>query len=133
MSSQSIPKFDDAEIFALVKRLSGRRIESRRRRDRISQARLAASIGRSERWVRDMEAGIATSTIEDHVRCAHWLGMSTAHIFIPLLCMEHGIPLPMKLLELETLWDVEESFIEALVREQAKMDRRNPVRSTRKP
>lgn len=132
MPPQSIPPFDDADLFASIKSLSGRRIEQRRRRDRISQARLAAAIGRSERWVRDLEAGIATSTIEDHVRCAHWLGMSTAHIFIPLLCAEHGVALPQELLSIEDLWEVEGPFLAAIASEQARLAQRSAVRSTRR-
>lgn len=132
MSPQSIPSFDDADLFASIKLLSGRRIEQRRRRDRISQARLAAAIGRSERWVRDLEAGIATSTIEDHVRCAHWLGLSTAHIFIPLLCAEHGVALPQELLSVEDLWEVERAFLVTIASEQARLAQRSALRSTRR-
>jgi transcriptional regulator with XRE-family HTH domain len=123
---------DDADMFALIKMLSGKRIEQRRRRDGISQGQLAAAIGRSDRWIREMEAGIPTSTIEDHVRCAHWLGMSTIHIFIPLLCMEHGVPIPQELLTLDDLWPVEEPWLETLRKEQANAQRRHPVRSTRR-
>jgi transcriptional regulator with XRE-family HTH domain len=133
MSLQSTPSFDDADIFALIKIHSGRRIEQRRRRDGISQGQLAAAIGRSERWIREMESGIPTATIEDHVRCAHWLGMSTVHIFIPLLCMEHGAPIPEELLTLDDLWPVEEAWLETLSTEQANAQRRHPVRSTRRP
>jgi transcriptional regulator with XRE-family HTH domain len=132
MSLQSTSPSDDGEIFALVKMLSGKRIEQRRRRDGISQGQLAAAIGRSDRWIREMEAGIPTSTIEDHVRCAHWLGMSTIHIFIPLLCMEHGVPIPQELLTLDDLWPVEEQWLETLLKEQANAQRRHPVRSTRR-
>lgn len=132
MSLQSTPSLDDADIFALIKIHSGRRIEQRRRRDGISQAQLASAIGRSERWIREMESGIPTATIEDHVRCAHWLGMSTIHIFIPLLCTEHGAPIPRELLALDDLWPVEEAWLEILLKEQANAQRRHPVRSTRK-
>ncbi|CAH0355505.1 helix-turn-helix domain-containing protein [Sphingobium sp. CECT 9361] len=131
MPPQSTATWNDAEIFALIKSLSGKRIEQRRRRDRISQARLAAAIGRSERWVRELEAGIPTSTIEDHVRCAHWLGLSTAHIFIPLLCVEHGIPLPAELLALDDIWHVEASCLQAVEREQARAVERSQIASGR--
>ena len=131
MSSQSTPNFDDAELFAFIKLLSGKRIEQRRRRDRISQARLAAGIGRSERWVRELEAGISTSTLEDHMRCAHWLGMSTAHIFIPLLCAEHGIGVPHDLLARDDFRDIEELLLAAVASAQSRLAERSPVRSTR--
>lgn len=124
MPPQSTTAFDDAEIFALIKMISGRRIEQRRRRDGVSQAQLAIAIGRSERWIREMEAGIPTSTIEDHVRCAHWLGMSTAHIIIPLLCMEHGVPPPRDLLLLDDLWPVESACLEIIATEQGNAEQR---------
>lgn len=132
MSLQGKPTYDDAEIFALIKIVSGKRIEQRRRRNAISQAQLAAAIGRSERWIREMEAGIPTSTIEDHVRCAHWLGMSTAHILIPLLCMEHGIPAPRELLALDDLWSVEIAWLEIIAAEQHKAEQRRTQFSPRR-
>lgn len=131
MTSRSITAFDDAEIFSLIKSLSGKRIEQRRRRDGIAQAQLAAAIGRSERWIREIEAGIPTSTIEDHVRCSHWLGMSTAHIFILLVCVEHDISIPRELLMVEDLWSVEQPCLEAIATAQENAQRRRPVRSTR--
>jgi transcriptional regulator with XRE-family HTH domain len=131
MSPQSASALDDAEIFALIKLLSGKRIEQRRRREGISQPQLAAAIGRSERWIREMEAGIPTSTIEDHIRCAHWLGLSTAHMFILLLCVENGIAVPRDLLDCDDLWRVEEPCIEIVVREQASAHRRQMARSGR--
>lgn len=132
MPLQSRSAFDDAEIFALIKIISGKRIEQRRRRNSISQAQLALAIGRSERWIREMEAGIPTSTIEDHVRCAHWLGMSTAHILVPLLCMEHGIPAPRELLALDDLWSVESACLEIIATEQHKAEQRRSQFSPRK-
>jgi len=132
MLSQDISLFDDAEIFALIKTVSGRRIEQRRRREGVSQAQLAAAIGRSERWIREIEAGIVTSTIEDHIRCAHWLGISTTHIFLPLLCMEHGTAIPLDLLELDDLWGLEAGFLEVTAKEDERARGRQRVRSTRR-
>ena len=131
MPPQSSSALDDAETFALIKMLSGRRIEQRRRREGISQPQLASAIGRSERWIREMEAGIPTATIEDHIRCAHWLGLSTTHIFIPLLCLEHGIAVPREVLANDDLWGIEEPCLDIIVREQASAQRRRASRSIR--
>lgn len=111
MSIQSDRSIDDAQIIPLIKEISGRRIEQRRRRDRISQSQLALAVGRSERWVREIESGIPSSALEDHVRCAHWLGMSTAHIFIPFLFVEHKMAIPLELLMIDDLWDVTQACI----------------------
>lgn len=132
MSPQDVPSFDDGEIFALIKAVSGKRIEQRRRRDGVSQAQLAAAIGRSERWIREMEAGIATAALEDHIRCAHWLGISTTHIFVPLLCVEHGVAVPFELLRLDDLWGVEAEFLTVTASAQEQAAQRQKVRSTRK-
>jgi DNA-binding XRE family transcriptional regulator len=84
---------EDCELFSRIKELSGKLIERRRRRDHVSQRHLAEAVGRSERWVREIEAGASTSMLEDHIRCAHSLQMATPHLFIPLLAMEHNVDL----------------------------------------
>ncbi len=114
MTTQSPRPSDDVELFSLIKQMSGRRIERRRRRDHVSQSRLAEAVGRSVRWLREIEAGIATSILEDHLRCAHSLGMTTAHIFIPLLAVEYNMPIPRELLMMDDLWEVEQAWIEVL-------------------
>jgi len=110
MSSQSRPS-KELPVISFMKELSGKRIEQRRRRDHISQARLASAIGRSERWVRELEAGGPAPTIEDHVRCAHWLNLSTFHVTAPLLFVERRMPIPYELLAMEDLWDLEEACL----------------------
>jgi hypothetical protein len=118
MMLQSPGANGDVELISLIKEISGRRIERRRRRDRISQVQLAAAVGRSVRWLREIEAGIATAALEDHVRCAHSLKMSTLHIFIPLICVEHNMPVPRELLALDDLWDVEQACTIAIAQHQ---------------
>lgn len=124
--SQIAPASADASVISLIKISSGKRIEARRRRDRISQSKLAAAVGCSERWLREIEAGIATSTLEDHIRCAHALGMSTAHIFLPLLFAEHDMPIPRELLMMDDLLDAERACSSMLHEYQsAAADRRS--------
>lgn len=129
MSSQSARQNDDGAVISLIKEISGRRIEVCRRRNRISQSQLARAVGRSERWLREIEAGISTSSLEDHIRCAHSLRISTAHIFIPLLCMEHNMPIPKELLNLDDLWEVEQACLSIIAQRQAAAETRKALQS----
>ncbi len=118
------PKTTDREDFASIKELSGKLIERRRRRDKIPQARLAQKTGRSERWVREIEAGAATSRFEDHIRCAHALAMTTPHLFIPILAMEHQMTVPRELLLQDDLWELECELLDVVVRHQNRITSR---------
>ncbi|EQB14866.1 MULTISPECIES: helix-turn-helix domain-containing protein [Sphingobium] len=109
----------DYPILSFIKELSGKLIERRRRRDRISQQTLAGSIGRSDRWVRELEGGAGTSALEDHIRCAHALRMSTIHVTIPLLAMEHNMATPHELLLQDDLWQLEQELLEVIARHQS--------------
>lgn len=129
MLPQILPSSDGASVISLIKQNSGKRIEARRRRDRISQAMLAAAVGRSPRWLREIEAGIASSALEDHIRCAHALGMSTAHIFVPLLFVEHNMPVPRELLMLDDLWDAERACLSILYEHQSAAQSRQALRA----
>jgi DNA-binding XRE family transcriptional regulator len=114
------PQETDDTLFPLIKELSGRLIERRRRRDHVSQRHLAQAVGRSERWLREIEAGAPASMIEDHVRCAHSLHMTTPHIFIPMLAMEHKMAPPRELfLMQDDLWDMEHAVLDLVARYQA--------------
>lgn len=123
------PYTSDVGIFSLIKELSGKLIERRRRREHVSQRRLAELVGRSERWLRELEAGIATSMLEDHIRCAHALHMTTPHLFIPLLAVEHDMEVPKELLQQDDLWDLECEILEVVARHQAAIVARHPPRS----
>lgn len=99
MSSQSVVDEDEREtILAEVKRISGRRIEERRRFQRKTQEQLATEVGMGVRWLREIEAGNPKSRIDDHFRLAHGLGLSAAHLLIPLLFLEHHLHFPRGLL-----------------------------------
>lgn len=116
-----IPDAKDCELLTWIKELSGRLIERRRRRDRISQKHLAQIIGRSERWLREIEAGVASSNLEDHIRCAHSLQMATPHLFIPMLAMEHNMAISRDLLMQDDLWDMEEDMLAIVNRYQERV------------
>lgn len=116
MSLQSLHYADDAPIFSLIKEISGKRIEERRRRNRITQDQLAQAVGRSVRWLREIEGGNPKSKLDDHLLCAHRLGLSTSHVLIPLLFVEHHMTIPKELLLDEDLSDLEKRCI-ALISE----------------
>lgn len=118
MTPQS-PQTIDGGILSLIKELSGKLIERRRRRDRISQHSLAKTVGCSERWIRELEGGAGAPGLEDHIRCAHSLRMTTTHLFIPLLAMEHNMKLPRELLLQDDLWELERDLLEVVNRYQA--------------
>lgn len=97
--SLQIPSYsDEANILAEVKLMSGKRIERCRRRERITQEAFARTVGIGVRWLREIESGNPKSRIDDHLRCAHGLGISTGHILIPLLFLEHRMRFPCQLL-----------------------------------
>lgn len=108
----------NCDFLSAIKELSGRLIERCRRRDHVSQRHLAKSVGRSERWLREIEAGVPTSMLEDHIRCAHSLQMGTTHLFIPMLAMEHKMSVPHELLLQDDLWDMEEDILAVICRYQ---------------
>lgn len=119
MLTQTAPEVEVSSVISRIKESSGKRIEARRRRDGISQRKLAAAIGCSARWLREIEGGLPSSTLDDHIRCAHALGMSSAHIFLPLLFVEHNMPIPRELLMLDDLWDIERACISLLHEHQS--------------
>ncbi|NKJ00379.1 transcriptional regulator [Novosphingobium sp. SG707] len=123
------PFGSDDEILSAIKNLSGKLIERRRRRDSVSQRHLAQAVGRSERWLREIEGGSPHSMIEDHVRCAHSLSMTTPHLFIPILAMEHKMTIPRELLMQDDLWDLEHDMLEIVVRYHAAVLARQVSRS----
>lgn len=99
MSSQSVVDDEQrATILAEVKRISGRRIEERRRFQRKTQEQLASEVGIGVRWLREIEAGNPKSRIDDHFRLAHGLGLSAAHLLIPMLFLEHHLHFPRGLM-----------------------------------
>ncbi len=114
MSSQSIADENErASILAEVKRISGRRIEERRRFQRKTQEQLATEVGIGVRWLREIESGNPKSRIDDHFRCAHGLGLSAAHLLIPMLFLEHRMHFPRQLLH-DDMHEIEVHCIELI-------------------
>lgn len=87
---------DDA-LLSFVKELSGRRIEVARRRSHITQEKLARTLRMGVRWLREIEGGNPASRLDDHLLCAHKLGLSTGHILLPLLFFGHDMAFPYQL------------------------------------
>lgn len=89
--------------------MSGRRIEDGRRREGLTQSKLAKRVGLGVSWVREIESGNPRTRIDDHLRCSAALRISPSYIFIPLLFMAHGLQFAPQLLagnlyELERHW-----------------------------
>jgi transcriptional regulator with XRE-family HTH domain len=113
MSSQSSASQEAASIIAEVKMISGRRIEERRRLRRMTQDRLAAKAGIGVRWLREIESGNPKSRIDDHLKCAHALGLSGAHLLIPMMFLEHRMPFPRHILD-DDMHELEARCIELI-------------------
>lgn len=111
MSSQSSASLERASILAEVKLISGRRIEERRRLRRMTQDKLAAKAGIGVRWLREIESGNPKSRIDDHLKCAHALGLSAAHLLIPMMFLEHRMPFPRQIFD-EDMHELEARCIE---------------------
>lgn len=114
MSHQSAASIDDEKtILAQIKHLSGRCIEERRRRGRITQEKLASDVGITVRWLREIESGNPKPTIDDHLRCATSVGLTAGYMFIPLMFMEHRMHFPRDML-IGNLAELEACCIEAI-------------------
>jgi len=113
MSSNSSYPADRAAIMAELKRIVGRRIEDQRLLKRMTQARLAAKVGIGVRWLREIEAGGPKPHLDDYLRCAHGVGLSSAQVLILMLFLEHQKPVPQTML-VENIYEIEEQWIECL-------------------
>ncbi|QNG43584.1 helix-turn-helix domain-containing protein [Sphingobium yanoikuyae] len=113
------PQEIGADLFASIKELSGKLIERWRRRDRISQRGLGKAVGRTERWIRELEGGAGTASLEDHIRCAHALHRTASHLFIFLFTVEQKMAIPHELLLQDDLWELERDIIDLVSRHQA--------------
>lgn len=104
----------DASLLAEVKQMSGRRIEIERRREGLTQSRLADKVGLGVSWIREIESGNPKTRIDDHLRCSAALRMSPSYIFIPLLFMAHGLQVAPQLLA-GNLYELERHWLEFIV------------------
>lgn len=101
------------EPLSYVKVRSGRQIEEARKREGITQQQLARDLGMGVRWLREIEGGNPKSKLDDHLRCAYCLGLSTGHILIPLLFAGQRMAFPHQL-ALGDLRDLERLCIEVI-------------------
>lgn len=109
MPQECMASGPDASSLAEIKQMSGRRIEDERRREGLTQSKLAKRVGLGVSWIREIESGNPKTRIDDHLRCAAALRISPSYIFIPLLFMAHGLQFTPQLLagnlhELERSW-----------------------------
>lgn len=104
----------DASLLAEIKQMSGRRIEIERRREGLTQSKLAERVGLGVSWIREIESGNPKTRIDDHLRCSAALSMSPSYIFIPLLCMAHGLQFAPQLLA-GNLFELERHWLEFIV------------------
>lgn len=85
------------EPLSFIKEQSGRRIEEARKREGLTQRVLAGELAMGVRWLREIESGNPKARLEDHLRCAYRLGLSTGHILIPLMFFSQKMSFPMQL------------------------------------
>jgi transcriptional regulator with XRE-family HTH domain len=94
------PKFTDADLSALkeIKKAAGDRVRQERKLLKVTQPELAANMGVSLRWFREIETGASMTHIDDHLNAAIRLGLSTGHIALPILYMGQGRRFPPQLI-----------------------------------
>lgn len=96
MSLDCAASVADAPL-SYVKEQSGRQIEEARKKIGITQRELARNLGMGVRWLREIKSGNPKSKLDDHLRCAYRLGLSTGHILIPLLFAGQRMCFPRQL------------------------------------
>jgi DNA-binding XRE family transcriptional regulator len=101
---------DDGSLLERIKGVSGWCIEEQRKRAKITQDRLAKDVGVTVRWLREIEAGNPKASIEDHLRCAAALGLTTGYLLILIMFMERKMTFPRELL-LDDLAQIEDRCV----------------------
>ncbi|MBT0667397.1 helix-turn-helix domain-containing protein [Novosphingobium profundi] len=95
-------------------------MEEARKKQRLTQQDLARALGMGVRWLREIEGGNPRSRLDDHLRCAYRLGLSTGHILIPLMFAGQRMCFPRQLATGD-LSDLERMCIELVA--QRNLDR----------
>lgn len=103
-------KNSEDELLERLKGVSGRRIESERRRRFLTQRQFALRARMSIRWLREIEGGNPVVKLDDHLRCAAVLNIAPSYFFLPLLYNAHGQTFPPEL-ECSDLTDIERRCI----------------------
>lgn len=88
----------DLSGLRIVKRVSGERIRSERRRRHIRQEDLALQLGMSPKWLREIEGGNPGTRLEEHLLVAGTLGLPTAYIGLAILYVMRGAIVPLHVL-----------------------------------
>lgn len=114
MPQECMASGPDASALAQIKQMSGRRIEDGRRREGLTQSKLAERVGLGVSWIREIESGNPTTRIDDHLRCSAALRISPSYIFLPLLFMAHGLQFSPQLLA-GNLMELERHWLEFIV------------------
>jgi transcriptional regulator with XRE-family HTH domain len=86
-----------------LKEISGRAIERVRRQRQITQSQFARDVGLSARWLREVEGGNPSSTLDDHLLCARKLGIPLGQMLFPLLYLSRGLVYPLPLSSFDTV------------------------------
>jgi len=113
MSHECATSCPDVPLLNFVKQVSGRKIEEARKRERITQQKLAQEIGVSPRWLREVEGGNPASKLDDHLLCSRYLRLPTGHILIPLMFLGHEMAFP-QVLAFGDLVDLERRCIDLI-------------------
>lgn len=79
MAQECVASGPDASTLAEIKQMSGRRIEDGRRREGLTQSKLAKRVGLGVSWVREIESGNPRTRIDDHLRCSAALRIVARH------------------------------------------------------
>ncbi|WP_447725573.1 helix-turn-helix domain-containing protein [Sphingomonas koreensis] len=112
MSLDDAASVDDG-LLSYVKEQSGRRIEEARKREGITQRQLASELNMGVRWLREIESGNPKARLDDHLRCAYRLDISTGHILIPLMFFAQKMSFPRQL-AIGDLRDLERLCVETV-------------------
>lgn len=110
MSLGRVDENPEDELLQRLKGISGRRIESERRRRFLTQRQFALKARMSVRWLREIEGGNPIVKLDDHLRCAAVFNIAPSYFFLPLLYNVHGKTFPPEL-ELSDLTDIEKRCI----------------------
>jgi len=113
MLSHDVAGSPGRDVLASLKGLSGKSIERVRRRRHITQADFARAVGLSVRWLREVEGGNPSSSLEHHLLCSQQLGIPLGQMLFPLLYLSRGMTYPLPLASLDTV-ELETRFVELI-------------------
>jgi transcriptional regulator with XRE-family HTH domain len=130
----------DVSLMGELKTFSGKTIEQRRRRARMTQEQLAERTGIGVRWIREIESGNPRSSFEHHISCASALGLPMSYLMMPVMFLENDMVFPVEFLaqhyaglEEHCLKTVSDYCVEVLANQfRPRADRPLPVAAERR-